>query len=152
MQAKLLGIGMVFQHFSLFERLTVTENIALTLPKSEKWNLSQVDRKIRIFSHEYGFNINPDRPVYKLSVGEKQRVEIIRCLLQATKLLILDEPTAVLTPQETQKLFAILRQIAANGCSILFSSHKLNKVRLCSCTIMLRQDKVVAECNPQMEV
>ncbi len=151
-QAKLLGIGMVFQHFSLFETLTVTENIALTLPKSEKWNLSQVDRKIRIFAREYGLNINPDNLVYTLSVSEKQRVEIIRCLLQATKLLILDEPTAVLTPQETENLFAILRQIAANGCSILFSTHKLNEVLLlCSRATVLRQGRVVAECNPQKE-
>ncbi|BAZ40003.1 putative ATP-binding protein of sugar ABC transporter [Calothrix sp. NIES-4101] len=152
LQAKKLGIGMVFQHFSLFEKLTVTENVALALPQSGKFNLSQIDRKIRIISQEYGLKINPDYPVHKLSVGEKQRVEIIRCLCQATKLLILDEPTAVLTPQETDKLFPVLRKIAATGCSILFSSHKLDEVKaLCHKATILRQGKVIAECNPESE-
>lgn len=151
-QARSLGIGMVFQHFSLFETLTVTENIALALTKTEKWDLSRVDRKIRLLSQEYGLNINPDAGVHSLSVGEKQRVEIIRCLSQATKLLILDEPTAVLTPQEIEKLFATLRLIAASGCSILFSSHKLKEVQfLCDNATVLRNGEVVANCNPQAE-
>ncbi|NEU73590.1 ABC transporter ATP-binding protein [Hassallia byssoidea VB512170] len=151
-QARMLGVGMVFQHFSLFESLTVTENIALALTKTEKWDLSRVDRKIRILSNEYGLSVNPDRPIHTLAVGERQRVEIIRCLFQTTKLLILDEPTAVLTPQEIEKLFAILRRIAANGCSILFSSHKLKEVQsLCSHATVLRNGAVVQECNPQRE-
>ncbi|MBF2071419.1 ABC transporter ATP-binding protein [Fischerella thermalis] len=151
-KARSLGIGMVFQHFCLFETLTVTENISLGLPHSEKWNLAQVKRKIRLLSQEYGLDINPDSPVYTLSVGEKQRVEIIRCLCVATKLLILDEPTAVLTPQETEKLFLTLQQIAAGGCSILFSSHKLQEVRsLCTHATILRNGEVIAECNPQLE-
>ena len=151
-QARMLGVGMVFQHFSLFETLTATENIALALPKTEKWDLSRVDRRIRILSNEYGLSVNPDRPIHTLAVGERQRVEIIRCLFQTTKLLILDEPTAVLTPQEIEKLFAILRQIAATGCSILFSSHKLKEVQsLCSHATVLRNGAVVQECNPQEE-
>lgn len=151
-QARLLGIGMVFQHFCLFETLTVTENIALALPPTEKWDLSRVARKIRVLSQEYGLDVNPDRPVHTLSVSEKQRIEIIRCLCVATKLLILDEPTAVLTPQEIEKLFATLRQIASGGCSILFSSHKLQEVQsLCSHATVLRNGAVVSECNPQTE-
>ncbi|TBR59869.1 ABC transporter [Westiellopsis prolifica IICB1] len=151
-KARSLGIGMVFQHFCLFETLTVTENIALALPPKEKWDLTAIKRKIRVLSQEYGLDINPDRPVHTLSVGEKQRVEIIRCLCVATKLLILDEPTAVLTPQETENLFVTLRQITASGCSILFSSHKLQEVRsLCTHATVLRNGEVVAECNPQAE-
>ncbi|AFY54678.1 ATPase component of uncharacterized ABC-type transporter [Rivularia sp. PCC 7116] len=149
-EARMLGISMVFQHFSLFDSLTVTENIALTL--RGKWNLKQVDRKIRIVSKEYGLKVNPSRLVHTLAVGEKQKVEILRCLCQNTKLLILDEPTVVLTPQEIDKLFAILRKLAINGCSILFSSHKLNEIhQLCTNATVLRQGKVVANCNPQKE-
>ncbi|MDZ8187611.1 MAG: ABC transporter ATP-binding protein [Nostoc sp. ChiSLP02] len=147
-----LLIGMVFQHFNLFETLTVTENIALTLPASERWNLSAVAKRIIILSAVYGLNIDCDRPVHSLSVGEKQRVEILRCLYRRAKLLILDEPTAVLTPQETETLFATLQQIAADGCSILFSSHKLPEVQsLCTRATVLRQGQVVAHCNPQAE-
>jgi simple sugar transport system ATP-binding protein len=99
-----------------------------------------------------GLSVEPNRPIHSLSVGERQRVESIRCLSQTTKLLILDEPTAVLTPQETEKLFATLRQLAADGCSILFSSHKLQEVRsLCDSATGLRNGKVVARCNPQLE-
>ncbi|MDF2388300.1 ABC transporter ATP-binding protein [Nostoc ellipsosporum NOK] len=151
-QAINLGIGMVFQHFSLFDTLTATENIALTLSPKEKWNLSRLSQKIRTLSEVYGLNIECDRPVHTLSVGEKQRLEILRCLYHKTKLLILDEPTAVLTPQETEKLFATLQQIASDGCSILFSSHKLPEVQfLCSNATILRQGQVVAQCNPQEE-
>lgn len=107
-QARSVGINMVFQHFSLFETLTVTENIALAQPKHEKWNLARLANKIRQLSDLYGLSVDPNRPIHSLSVGERQRVEIIRCLRQTTKLLILDEPTAVLTPQETKKLFSTL--------------------------------------------
>ncbi|BAY79261.1 putative ATP-binding protein of sugar ABC transporter (plasmid) [Nostoc linckia NIES-25] len=147
-----LLIGMVFQHFNLFETLTVTENIALTLPRSEKWDLSRVAKRIITLSAAYELNIDCDRPVHTLSVGEKQRLEILRCLYHRAKLLILDEPTAVLTPQETERLFATLRQIASDGCSILFSSHKLLEMQsLCSHATVLRQGRVVANCNPKAE-
>jgi len=149
--ASMLGIGMVFQDFSLLECLNVTENIALAFPG--KFNLKQVDKKIRILSNEYGLKVNPSRLVHSLTVGEKQRVEILRCLCQNTKLLILDEPTAVLTPQEINQLFATLRKLAENGCSILFSSRKLKEVhKFCSNATVLCQGKVVANCNPQTEI
>lgn len=151
-RARSLGISMVFQHFSLFETLTVTENIALAQPKNEKWDLARLAKKIRNLSDHYGLSVDPDRPIHTLSVGERQRVEIIRCLSQTTRLLILDEPTAVLTPQETEKLFTTLRQIAQEGCSILFSSHKLREVQfLCGSATVLRNGQVVARCNPQVE-
>lgn len=151
-EARSLGIGMVFQHFSLFETLTVTENIALAQPKNEKWDLARLAKKIRSLSNHYGLSVDPDRPIHTLSVGERQRVEIIRCLSQTTQLLILDEPTAVLTPQETEKLFTTLRQISQEGCSILFSSHKLREVQsLCGSATVLRNGQVVARCNPQVE-
>jgi len=147
-----LLIGMVFQHFNLFETLTVTENIALTLPRSEKWDLSRVAKRIITLSAVYELNIDCDRPVHTLSVGEKQRLEILRCLYHRAKLLILDEPTAVLTPQETATLFATLKQIASDGCSILVSSHKLLEMQsLCSQATVLRQGQVVANCNPKAE-
>ena len=151
-KARSLGIAMVFQHFSLFETLNVTENIALAQPKNQKWELARLAKKIRTLSQHYGLSVDPDRPIHTLSVGERQRVEIIRCLSQTTRLLILDEPTAVLTPQETEKLFITLRQIAQEGCSILFSSHKLQEVQsLCGSATVLRQGQVVARCNPQVE-
>ena len=145
--AQRLGIGMVFQHFSLFEALTVTENIALGLASAgERVGLRQ--RIIRI-SNEYGLPLDPDRVVHDLSVGERQRIEIVRCLLQNPKLLIMDEPTSVLTPSEVEKLFVTLRRLAAEGCSILYISHKLQEVRaLCSAATIMRLGKNVAHCAP----
>jgi ABC-type uncharacterized transport system ATPase subunit len=145
--AQRLGIGMVFQHFSLFEALTVTENIALGLASAaEREGLR--DRIIRI-SNEYGLPLDPDRVVHDLSVGERQRIEIVRCLLQNPKLLIMDEPTSVLTPSEVQKLFVTLRRLAAEGCSILYISHKLEEVRaLCSAATIMRLGKNVGQCVP----
>ena len=146
-QARALGIGMVFQHFSLFEALTVTENIALGLnhPK-DRVNLQA---RIGEISARYGLPLNPDQAVHDLSVGERQRIEIVRCLLQNPKLLIMDEPTSVLTPQEVQKLFATLRRLAAEGCSVLYISHKLEEIRaLCQEATIMRLGKVVAHCRP----
>jgi len=121
--ARALGVGMVFQHFSLFETLTVAENIALGL--GSKQGLAALTAEIRRTAAQYGLAVEADRHVHHLSVGERQRVEILRCLLQRPKLLIMDEPTSVLTPQEADGLFVMLRRLAAEGCSILYISHKL---------------------------
>src|ERR1700733_10055591 len=145
--AQRLGIGMVFQHFSLFEALTVTENIALGLGSARE-RVGLRERIVRI-SNEYGLPLDPDRVVHDLSVGERQRIEIVRCLLQNPKLLIMDEPTSVLTPSEVQKLFVTLRRLAAEGCSILYISHKLEEVRaLCSAATIMRLGKNVARVIP----
>ncbi|MBN1008001.1 ABC transporter ATP-binding protein [Amphritea pacifica] len=150
-QARKMGIGMVFQHFSLFETLTVTENIALALG-DDAGALDQLAEKIRTVSEKYGMTINPEREIHTLSVGERQRVEIVRCLVQNIKLLILDEPTSVLTPQEVDSLFITLRQLASEGCSILFISHKLNEVKaLCHNATVLRAGRVSGECVPAEE-
>jgi ABC-type uncharacterized transport system ATPase subunit len=146
--ARSLGIGMVFQHFSLFEALTVADNIALGLND----HAQRRDLKARIIavSQAYGLPLDPDRVVHDLSVGERQRIEIVRCLLQHPRLLIMDEPTSVLTPQEADQLFVTLRRLAAEGCAILYISHKLEEIRaLCERATILRQGRVVATCDPR---
>jgi general nucleoside transport system ATP-binding protein len=149
-EARALGIAMVFQHFNLFETLTAAENVLLGLDRSQ--TLRQVTQAMIAKASEYGLPMDPLRPVHTLSVGERQRVEIIRALLTNPKLLILDEPTSVLTPQAVEKLFETLRLLKAQGCSILYISHKLHEIRvLCdSCTVM-RGGKVVATCTPSQE-
>ncbi len=145
--ARTMGIGMVFQHFSVFEALTVAENIALALPPESMRALSA---RIRDLSARYSLEIDPVRPVHTLSVGEKQRVEIIRCLLQSPNLLIMDEPTSVLTPQEAAALFQTLEQLAADGCAILYISHRLAEVTaLCDTATVLRHGEVVATTDPR---
>jgi simple sugar transport system ATP-binding protein len=149
-EARALGISMVFQHFSLFDTLTVAENVWLGLDKHLK--LAEVARRIEAKAAEYGLPVDPSRPVHTLSVGEMQRVEIIRALLTDPQLLILDEPTSVLTPQAVDKLFIVLRQLAAQGCSILYISHKLHEIRaLCDACTVLRGGKVTGECDPRQE-
>ena len=148
--ARELGIGMVFQHFSLFETLSVVENVALALPGRP--DLSELSERIRQVSDKYGLPVDPRRNVHSLSVGERQRVEIIRCLLQSPKLLIMDEPTSVLTPQAVRKLFETLRTLAAEGCSILYISHKLDEIQeLCHTATVLRSGKVTGHCVPSQE-
>ncbi|BFT61097.1 ATP-binding cassette domain-containing protein [Pseudomonas moorei] len=147
-QARSLGIGMVFQHFSLFETLSVAQNIALAMGKAAG-TPKQLEPKIREVSQRYGMALEPERLVHSLSIGERQRVEIIRCLMQDIRLLILDEPTSVLTPQEADDLFVTLRRLAAEGCSILFISHKLGEVRaLCHSATVLRGGRVAGHCVP----
>ncbi|MDP3832993.1 MAG: ATP-binding cassette domain-containing protein, partial [Hydrogenophaga sp.] len=135
-EARALGISMVFQHFSLFDTLTVAENVWLGLDKA--LTLPEVSASITAKAAEYGLDIDPSRPVHTLSVGEMQRVEIIRALLTQPQLLILDEPTSVLTPQAVEKLFVVLKKLASEGCSILYISHKLHEIReLCdACTVL----------------
>jgi simple sugar transport system ATP-binding protein len=148
--ARQLGISMVFQHFSLFDTLTVAENIALGLPADTK--IAELECRIADTARQYGLDLEPQRHVHTLSVGECQRVEIVRALLAKPQLLILDEPTSVLTPQAVEKLFETLRQLAAEGCSILYISHKLDEIRaLChTCTVM-RGGKVTGVCDPRQE-
>ncbi len=149
-QARRLGIGMVFQHFSLFDSLTVAENIALGI--DEKVPMRELTERIGQVSARYGLALDPGRHVHTLSVGERQRVEIVRCLLQNPMLLIMDEPTSVLTPQEADKLFETLRLLRDEGCTILYISHKLDEIRaLCSKATVLRGGRLVATCDPTEE-
>ena len=149
-EARALGISMVFQHFSLFDTLTVAENVWLGLDKH--LNLAEVSQRISETTRAYGLQLDPARPVHTLSVGERQRVEIVRALLTHPKLLILDEPTSVLTPQAVENLFVTLRQLAAQGCSILYISHKLHEIRaLCTACTVLRGGRVTGDCDPRLE-
>ncbi len=145
-----MGIGMVFQHFSLFEAMTVLENIALGF--DEKLGQAELEKRIREVLTRYGLTLDPHRTVSTLSVGERQRIEIVRALLLDPKLLIMDEPTSVLTPQEVAQLFETLRSLAKNGCSILYISHKLHEIKaLCDGATILRGGKVVGDCVPAEE-
>ncbi|MEO7151845.1 MAG: ABC transporter ATP-binding protein [Burkholderiaceae bacterium] len=149
-QARALGIAMVYQHFSLFDTLTAAQNVWLGLDKS--LGLAEVSRRIVQVAREYGLDVDPLRPVHTLSVGERQRVEIVRALMTAPQLLILDEPTSVLTPQAVQTLFVTLRQLASEGTSILYISHKLDEIRaLCHHCTVLRGGKVTGEVDPTRE-
>lgn len=148
--ARKLGIGMVFQHFSLFEALSVLENIALGM--DAKIPSRELEARIREVMETYGLLLDPHRTVATLSVGERQRIEIVRALLLNPKLLIMDEPTSVLTPQEVDQLFEVLRKLAAQGCSILYISHKLYEIKaLCDTATILRGGKLVDTCDPKIE-
>jgi general nucleoside transport system ATP-binding protein len=150
LHARTLGIAMVFQHFSLFDSLTAAENVWLGLDKAG--SLSSVVERMRKLGGDYGLPVDPLRPVHTLSVGERQRVEIIRALLTEPQLLILDEPTSVLTPSAVQKLFFTLRQLADKGCSILYISHKLDEIRaLCQRCTVLRAGAVTGSVDPRRE-
>ena len=148
--ARRLGIGLVFQHFSLFDSLTVAENIALGM--EENMPMRALAARIGEVSARYGLTLDPARHVHSLSVGERQRVEIVRCLLQNPSLLIMDEPTSVLTPQEVDLLFETLRRLASEGCTVLYISHKLEEIRaLCSAATVMRGGRVVSACDPRQE-
>src|SRR5580692_7488579 len=149
-EARARGIGMVFQHFSLFDNLTVAENVALGLDGKESFK--DMSARLEQLSRTYGLPLDPRREVWQLSVGERQRIEIVRALMQNPKFLILDEPTAVLTPQEADQLFVVLNRLKAEGRAILYISHKLEEVkRLCDTATILRGGRKVATCNPHQE-
>ncbi|MCR6502900.1 ABC transporter ATP-binding protein [Shinella sp. CPCC 101442] len=145
-EARRQGIGMVFQHFSLFETLTVVENIRLVVPGHK----AELTERIRALGRDFGLEVDPLAHVHALSVGERQRVEIIRCLMTNPKLLILDEPTSVLPPQLVEKLFDTLRRLRDGGVSILFISHKLEEIRaICDRATILRAGRVTGNVDPR---
>ncbi len=146
-EARRQGVAMVFQHFSLFDALTVAENVALGMETPPP--MRTLAARIRDVSETYGLPLDPGRVVGDLSAGERQRVEIIRCLLQDPRLLIMDEPTSVLTPQEVAILFETLRKLTAEGVAILYISHKLEEIRtLCDRATVLRRGRNVGTCDP----
>lgn len=146
--ARAAGVAMVFQHFSLFEALNVAENVALGMENPPP--MRDLAKRIREISQAYGLPLDPARLVGDLSAGERQRVEIVRCLLQDPKLLIMDEPTSVLTPQEVEILFRTLRKLSSEGTAILYISHKLEEIRtICDAATILRGGKVVGSCIPR---
>ncbi len=149
-EARTLGISMVFQHFSLFDTLSAAENVWLGLDKA--LSLAEVTQRMLKVEKEYGLDVEPLRPVHTLSVGERQRVEIVRALMTNPKCLILDEPTSVLTPQAVDRLFVTLRKLASEGTSILYISHKLDEIRaLCTNCTVLRGGKVTGTVDPRTE-
>jgi len=148
--ARAMGIGMVHQHFALFEGLSVAENIAFSIDGAVQNNA--LEKQILELADRYGLSVEPKKLVFELSAGERQRIEILRALLLNPELLILDEPTSVLTPQEAEQLFATLRKLAANGHGIVFISHKLKEVQsICDTATVLRAGRVVATFDPKQE-
>lgn len=149
------GIGMIHQHFKLVDVFTAAENIALGQEDGKRLNLKAVSAQVREISDKYGFGIDPNKKIYDMSVSEKQTVEIVKVLCRGAEVLILDEPTAVLTPQETQRLFGILRTMKADGKTIVIITHKLNEVmELSDKVAVLRKGKYIGtvntcETNPQ---
>jgi simple sugar transport system ATP-binding protein len=149
-EARRLGIGMVFQHFSLFETLTVVENVALAM--EGRFDLEALAKRIDAVSEHYAMALDPERLVHSLSVGERQRVEIVRCLLQEPDLLIMDEPTSVLTPAAVRGLFKTLGQLADDGCSVLYITHKLEELRaLCHKATVMRDGRIAGTADPAQE-
>ncbi len=123
-----LGIGMVHQHFKLVDILTAAENIVLGLPGRELLDMKKITSDISALAKKYGFDLDPNQKIYEMSVSQKQTVEIVKLLYRGARILILDEPTAVLTPQESDRLFDVLRNMKADGCSIILITHKLQEV------------------------
>jgi general nucleoside transport system ATP-binding protein len=148
-QARALGISMVFQHFVLFDSLTVAENVALGVGPAP---LAEIDGRLRELAVRYDLDVDPHQRVHDLSVGERQRVEILRALMSSPRVLILDEPTSVLKPRAIERLFVTLERLAADGVSVLFISHKLDEIRrLAHRCVVLRAGRVVATVDPRIE-
>jgi simple sugar transport system ATP-binding protein len=147
------GIGMIHQHFMLVPSLTVAENVALGLKSTRGplLDLDVVSARIRELARTYGLQVNPDTPVWQLAVGERQRVEILKALYRGAALLILDEPTAVLTPQEVDDLFVTLRQMVSDGHALIFISHKLHEVLAISQRVTVLRDGHLAGTVPTAE-
>ncbi len=145
-----LGIGMIHQHFMLVPSLTVAENVTLGMKSSRGWqlDLDVVSQRLRELSEHYNLKVDPEAPIWQLSVGEQQRVEILRALYKNTSLLILDEPTAVLTPREVEDLFQILRKMTAEGQALIFISHKLHEVLAISHKITVLRDGRLVDTIP----
>ena len=142
------GIGMIHQHFKLVDIFSATENIVLGLKEDEGFNIKRSAKKIAEISAQYGFDIDPNKKIYEMSVSEKQTVEIIKVLYRGADILILDEPTAVLTPQETQKLFAVLRRMRDDGKAIIIITHKLHEVLSLSDRVtVLRKGEYIGTVN-----
>lgn len=146
--ARAMGIGMVHQHFALFEGLSVAENIAFSIDGAIQGRA--LEKQILNLAERFGLAVEPSKLVFELSAGERQRIEILRALLLTPKLLILDEPTSVLTPQEAEQLFNTMRKLAAEGHGIVFISHKLKEVQsVCDAATILRAGQVVGSCDPR---
>ncbi|MEJ5198554.1 MAG: ABC transporter ATP-binding protein [Anaerolineae bacterium] len=148
------GIGMIHQHFMLVPTLTVTQNVALGLRSSREplLDLDRVGRRVRQLSEEYGLKVDPDAYIWQLSVGEQQRVEILKALYRGASMIILDEPTAVLTPQEVRDLFATLRRMVKEGHGLVFISHKLYEVLAISDRVTVLRDGRIIGTRPTKEV
>ena len=141
-----LGIGMVHQHFKLVDVLSATENIVLGLKEDGRLDLKAAAARIRSICEQYGFELNPEQKIYDMSVSQKQTVEIVKALYRSAGILILDEPTAVLTPQETDKLFAVLRNMRDDGKAVVIITHKLQEVKALSDRVaVLRKGEFVGE-------
>lgn len=142
------GIGMIHQHFKLVDLFTAAENITLGVQNGEHYNIKDINRKVAEIADKYGFHIDPKKKIYEMSVSEKQTVEILKVLYRGADILILDEPSAVLTPQETDKLFDVLRRMREDGKSILIITHKLNEVMAISDRVtVLRKGEHIATVN-----
>lgn len=123
-----LGIGMIYQHFKLVKPFTVAENIVLGMERVKILKTRELEKQVKELSEEYKIKINPSSAIWQLSIGEQQRVEILKILYRKADILILDEPTAVLTPDEVKELFGTLKNMAERGCTIIFITHKMNEV------------------------
>ena len=141
-----LGIGMIHQHFKLVDVLSAAENIVLGLPGKGRLDMKAVGEKVRAIASQYGFEVDPEQKIYSMSVSQKQTVEIVKVLYRGADILILDEPTAVLTPQETEKLFAVLRNMRDDGKAVIIITHKLHEVEEISDRVaILRRGQFVGD-------